>query len=496
MKTRFSDLPLQWKITFIYVLSSFMILAVNLSILIGINTMSSRLESTYETNLYLNDMGASLSDVQEALTEFLSVKSSDTLEDYYRTEQDFRWYIDQLSDEHTTAAYDVMQRNIRNMSEEYLETATQTIDAKRSRNVEKYRVRYENATELYNYLESYINSLNTRQFEENSKTYGMLSKSLSTMENFSILIMIVFIVVNSVMIINYTGRLTKPLKNLAKSADAIAKGDFDTSLPEAPGKDEIGVVTTAFNKMVISIRDYIAQIRENMELERKHKEKELLMETHLKDAQLKYLQAQINPHFLFNTLNAGAQLAMLEGADRTYEFVQNMSEFFRYNVKQSDKVITLKDEITLVDHYIYIINVRFSGDIAYEKNVDESLLNVKIPSMILQPIVENAVNHGIRNMEGKGRITLSVKRIEDTVLVSIKDNGVGMTPERIRQVLEGDIDPEQSSSMDSNGVGLDNVINRLKMFLDTDDVLSIVSEGEGTGTEFIIYLPFEESSDV
>ena len=71
-----------------------------------------------------------------------------------------------------------------------------------------------------------------------------------------------------------------------------------------------------------------------------------------------------------------------------------------------------------------------------------------------------------------------------------------MTPERIRQVLEGDIDPEQSSSMDSNGVGLDNVINRLKMFLDTDDVLSIVSEGEGTGTEFVIYLPFEESSDV
>ena len=187
---------------------------------------------------------------------------------------------------------------------------------------------------------------------------------------------------------------------------------------------------------------------------------------------------------------------MMEGADKTYEYVQVMAEFFRYNVKQSDKVITLKDEITLVDHYIYIINVRFSGDIAYEKNVDEALLNVKIPSMILQPIVENAVNHGIRNMEGKGRITLSVKRIEDTVLVSIKDNGVGMTPERIRQVLEGDIDPEQSSSMDSNGVGLDNVINRLKMFLDTDDVLSIVSEGEGTGTEFVIYLPFEESSDV
>ena len=472
-----------------------MILAVNLSILIGINTMSSRLESTYENNLFLNDMALALTDVQDSMTEYLNVKSSDALEKYYKCEQIYQGYLNDMSSDHMAASYDLMKRNIQNISSEYLEIVAQTIDAKRSRNVDKYKVRYENATELYDYLESYITSLNTRQFEENSETYGALSKSLSTVENFSILIMIAFIVLNSAMIINYIGRITKPLKRLAKSANEVAKGRFDTKLPDAGSGDEIGVVTTAFNKMVVSIRDYISQIKENMELERKHKEKELLMETHLKEAQLKYLQAQINPHFLFNTLNAGAQLAMMEGADRTYEFVQNMSEFFRYNVKQSDKVITLQDEITLVDHYIYIINVRFSGDISYEKNVDESLLGVKIPSMILQPIVENAVNHGIRNMEGKGKIALSVKRIEDTVLVSIKDNGVGMTPERIRQVMEGDID-KTSSSMDSNGIGLDNVISRLKMFLDTEDVLSIISEGEGMGTEFIIYLPFKESDDV
>lgn len=91
------------------------------------------------------------------------------------------------------------------------------------------------------------------------------------------------------------------------------------------------------------------------------KEKELLMETHLKDAQLKYLQAQINPHFLFNSLNAGAQLAMMESADRTYDYIQNMAAFFRYNIKKDHDEVTLEEEIRLVDNYIYILNVRFSG---------------------------------------------------------------------------------------------------------------------------------------
>lgn len=95
------------------------------------------------------------------------------------------------------------------------------------------------------------------------------------------------------------------------------------------------------------------------------------MEAHLKDAKLKYLQAQINPHFLFNTLNAGAQLAMMEGADKTYQYVQNVADFFRYNVKRDDEPVTLSNEIELVDNYIYILNVRFSGEIKYRKNIDE-----------------------------------------------------------------------------------------------------------------------------
>ena len=95
----------------------------------------------------------------------------------------------------------------------------------------------------------------------------------------------------------------------------------------------------------------------------------------MREAQLMTLQAQINPHFLFNTLNAGAQLAMMEGADKTTEFIENMADFFRYNIKKMNQDATILEEIHLVDNYIYIMNVRFTGEIHFEKEVDETVLD-------------------------------------------------------------------------------------------------------------------------
>ena len=228
-----------------------------------------------------------------------------------------------------------------------------------------------------------------------------------------------------------------------------------------------------------------------MEKEQYMKEKSLKMEAHLKDAQLKYLQAQINPHFLFNTLNAGAQLAMMESADRTYDYIQNVAAFFRYNIKKDNDVVTLADEIRLVDNYIYILNVRFSGDIHFSKEVDESLLQIKVPSMILQPIVENSVNYGIRNIDWEGQIMLSVGMESGCVQICICDNGAGMAQEKIEQVMAGQTS-ETSGETDSNGVGLNNVMQRLHLFFEGEEKFKITSEGIGKGTQVYITLPYED----
>ena len=478
----------------IYIFANLLVFVINIILLMGINSMSGEMDMVYQGNLHLNELSIALENVQDSMTDYLNAKTSDSLEDYYRSEQDYREMVQELNGDVTGVSFSRMERNIRYMSENYLELVGQTVEAKRGRNVEKYRVRYENATQMYQYISDYIESLNSEQFKHNSENYVEISKAFRLFETISIIVICVTILGNVTIIIRLAGTIISPLKTLAKSADEVAKGNFDVELLEVQSRDELGVVTGAFNQMVISIRQYIERIRESMEVERALKEKELLMETHLKDAQLKYLQAQINPHFLFNTLNAGAQLAMMEGADRTYEYVQNMAEFFRYNVKKGDEIVTLREEIELVDNYIYILNVRFSGDIHYEKKLDKSLLNVQMPSMILQPVVENCVNHGIREMAGEGKIFLSVYRIDDVVCVSIKDNGKGMSEDTIRKVLSGTY-REQELAAGSNGIGMDNVIARLKLFMETEDVMSIISEGENCGTEVILYLQMKEREE-
>lgn len=494
MKNKFNSLSLQGKISLIYVFANLMVFIVNIILLMGINGMTKEMNVVYQENMHLNELSEALSNVQDNMTDYLNAKTTDVLEDYYRSEQNYREMIQELDEEVTGISFDRMERSIKYMSEEYLDAVGQTIEAKRGRNVEKYRIRYEKATELYGYINTYMESLNAEQFKHNSENYMELVKTFQFFETASIITMFIVIIGNVLLIMKLAGAIISPIKQLAVQADEVAKGNFDIELLEVHSQDEIGIVTSAFNQMVRSIRKYIERIRQSMEVERALKEKELMMEAHLKDAQLKYLQAQINPHFLFNTLNAGAQLAMMEGADRTYQYVQNMAEFFRYNVKKGDEIVTIEDEIELVDNYIYILNVRFSGDIHYEKNIDKALLRVQMPSMILQPIVENCVNHGIREMGNAGKIFLSVYRIDDVVCISIKDNGIGMSQEKIDKVMSGTC-REDELAAGSNGIGMDNVIGRLKLFTESDDVMAIFSEGKDKGTEVIIYLQMKEREE-
>ena len=500
MKEKTSARPansLQLKLSIIFIMASILIFIVNAMLVFGINTMTREMDSVYRDNLKLNELAEAIEDVQSNMTDYLNTKTSDSLERYYKSEQDYYKLVNELNSSVTGDTYELMERNIRNMSNEYIQTTGYAIEAKRGRNVERYSAEFDKASRLYNYINTYINSLNNERFKSNSSNFSELLSAFRIFETVSIILMFGALIGSSVFVIGFTSSIIDPIRKLAKSADEVAKGNFEIETLEIRSSDEIGVVTKAFNKMVASIREYIEQIKENMEYERKMQEKELRIESTLKEAQLKYLQTQINPHFLFNTLNAGAQLAMMEEAEKTYDYIQNTAEFFRYNVREGNTTVKLADEISLIDHYIYILNVRFSGDIKYEKDIDESLTDIMMPSMILQPIVENSVNHGIKEMEGKGRITLRVYSEGDNVLISVKDNGIGMTQDVIDKVLSGELtEEEKAAPVGAHGIGMDNVIKRLRLFTDREDSVSIKSEGEGKGTEVIIKLTNGGSENV
>ena len=490
---KFLNRPLQSKIISVCVFANVLIFIVNIFLILGVNSMSKDMELVYQDNRSLNQLSEALSRVQDTMTIYLSSKTSESLEDYYREAQNYSDLIMELDDKVTDLSFTRMERNIKYMSQNYLDEVAQTIEAKRGRNVEKYRSYYESSTRLYEDIDEYITSLNLELFVINSENYLDLYKAFRRFEIVAVTVMTLVMIGNVIIVTGFVKAIIMPLRNLADSADEVANGNFDADIPEALYHDEVGIVINAFSKMVVSIKEYIEKLKESMEKERYMQEKELLMESHLKDAQLKYLQAQINPHFLFNTLNAGAQLAMMEGADRTYQYVQTVADFFRYNVQSQKRDVTIRDEVTLVDNYIQILNVRFSGDIGYEKQVDERLLDRVMPSMILQPIVENAVNHGIREMAGEGKITLKIYREDNRVCISILDNGKGISQETIDQLLNGEFSHD-SDSYDNNGIGMDNVISRLRLFAGYEDALDIISHGENKGCEVIIRLPMEENN--
>lgn len=470
-----------------FLFTTALILCMNIFMYSNTNSMLKSLDQVYAENITLNDLNDTLNMIHESMTSYLNTRSSDSMEDYYRYVSDYNNLLESLNRKIVGNEMLLSERDIYNISVNYLELTGLAIDGKRGGNIEKYRKRYEQSTVLYNYLNSMIKNLNNERFKTNAMSYQTLSDSLRVIEMICIISLFAIGILNLFMILVLTDSITRPLRSLSNVAQEVSKGNFDVHEVKVSSSDEVGVVTRTFNQMVGSIREYIDRLRDNMETERAMKEKELLMESHLKDAQLKYLQAQINPHFLFNTLNAGAQLAMMEGADRTYTYVQRVAEFFRYNIKKEQDEVTLREEIALVDTYIYILNVRFAGDIHFSKEVDESLLDVKLPGMTLQPIVENSVNYGIRDIDREGHITLRVFRQDETVCISIKDNGIGIEKDVIEKILSGKFHANESSS-DSNGVGLDNVINRLKLYLGEDDVMDIISEGKDKGTETIIYV--------
>lgn len=488
MVTKWNNASIQVKLTISFMFTLIIILVMNLFMYMNINSMMARVDEVYVSNLSLNELSEALQTLQESVRGYLDTKSSDALDTYYRADQEYRELLEGLNEQVENNPGKIMEKNIKTQSEAYLEKVYETVQAKRGRNVERYKTYYDEATVIYGDIRNCIYALNNEQFKNNSGSYMLLLSSLRYMEIVSTVILAVIGLINMIMVSILTRNMTSPLIRLSKAANEVAAGNFNVEVQDVDSGDEIGVVSRAFQKMVTSIQLYIQEIKNSMERESRMKEKELLMESSMREAQLMTLQAQINPHFLFNTLNAGAQLAMMEGSDKTTEFIENMADFFRYNIKKMNQDTTVGEEVRLVDNYIYILNVRFTGEIHFEKEVDSRVLDVKVPSMILQPIVENAVNYGIRNIDREGKIKLTVYREGDFIYLSVWDNGIGMSEEKISQILKGEL-KEVDLKSNSNGIGLGNVMERLKLYTSREDVMEIKSAGLDKGTEFIIKVP-------
>ncbi|MDD2534484.1 MAG: histidine kinase [Eubacteriales bacterium] len=469
--------------------------------ILSINIIVDKLNATYASNAEIFALTQNLQAVQTHTESYLSTKSSTALQNYYKASAELTERAAALNDRIVDFEPLLLERNINRMIATYSEETELAIAAKRGRDIVGYTLHYDNSSTIFRYIQNYADRLNEDLFRLNYAQYQTMDKLLDQIQLLDLIILTTILAINFVIVLLTAIRITRPVAELAQRADLVASGNLDVAPIDVDTHDEVHTLANAFNAMIVSIRDYVAQIRDNLIRETRQKEHDLVMENLLQVAQLKNLQAQINPHFLFNALNTGAQMAMLEGADRTSDFVEHVADFYRYNIKLFDRDVTLGEELKMAQDYIYIQKVRFAERIHYNDDIDTTCLDVRMPGLILQPLVENALNHGLRDAEEGGQVTIIVRDLGELVEVLVRDNGRGMDSQKIATILATDPNDPRNLTLTNQaatgtksppagaGIALTNVVNRLRLYYHRQDVIEIVSGPTIRGTTIKLLIP-------
>ena len=283
--------------------------------------------------------------------------------------------------------------------------------------------------------------------------------------------------------------LVSPAVRLAQCARKIARNDFTGEDLTVENRDEMGELVLAFNKMKRSTEGYINTLKENHRIsELLHKEEieKVEMEKQLSGARLELLKSQINPHFLFNTLNMIACMAKLEEAATTERMISSMSSLFRYNLKTSEQVVPLARELKVAQDYMYIQQMRFGSRIRYSCDLTVDAEKAMIPAFTLQPVVENAIVHGLSKKEQGGRVHIRIWKKDKTLVISVADTGLGMSGERLAEVAEA-MKERRTSKI---GIGLGNIYKRIHMMYKQGEFR--IASIEGRGTVIQMFIPQEK----
>ena len=280
-------------------------------------------------------------------------------------------------------------------------------------------------------------------------------------------------------LLRYSIRLSRsiadPLVALSQRAQEVKEGDLSLREPVRSEVPEIQTLSVAMEQMIARLD---AQMKESQQRQES-----------LRKTELALLQAQINPHFLYNTMDTIIWLIEAEKTEEAVDMVSNLSDFFRHSLSKGEDVITLEEEERHVRSYLQIQHVRYKSVMDYTVDIDPALHPALIPKLTLQPLVENALYHGIKLKRSVGMIQISGKREGSIIVLQVADNGVGMTAERLEALRR---------AMESNtrvGFGLSAVHQRLQLQFGREYGLSIASQ-DGIGTTVTVRIPYQEKEEV
>lgn len=478
------------------VLASFLL---SLTIIVCLTTLFSRVlrqtGNSFQTNADLNAFLTDIENTESAMESYMRYRTFESIDKYYHYEAAAESKAERFRARPSEIELEQKEYVIGMLSKSFFDLSNKAIAARRANNSYDSDLYYYKTMDCYSFLHDEIVNLNMLFFNLNASSYTQSKATAQKIISRSILALIIIFVCSALLIyINIVG-ITRPLSDISNVALKVAGRDFDVPLFESQEKNEIGNICRAFDSMIISIREYIGTIWEKALKENELREKEIEMRALYTDAHLKALQDQIQPHFLFNTLNTGAQLAMIEGADKTCYFLEQVADFLRYNIQHPGSDASIGEELGMLDNYIYIMKTRFGERYQFIKDIDETTLGVKIPNTILQPLVENCIKHGLKDITENGKITIKVRRETSSIAIEISDNGKGFDHEAKEKILNQAAAGSEGVLISDKGhvsSGLINVISRLQIYFKDNKVFEIADNSEG-GTTFRIKIKAEDN---
>lgn len=280
----------------------------------------------------------------------------------------------------------------------------------------------------------------------------------------------IILIIIALLFSNHISRaISQPIQKLRDSMAKVQEGDFSATVMEAPEQNEIGSLTRSFNVMIRRIEELMEQNRIEQEQKR--------------TSEMKALQSQINPHFLYNTLDSIIWMAEGKKSEEVVLMTSSLAKFLRQSISNEDQQVSIGQEVEYARSYLTIQKMRYKNKLEYEIYLEASIKSCQIVKLVLQPIIENAIYHGIKYKKGMGMLTVRGYEKNDCVVLEVADNGVGMDEETREHIFE-----RHKVNYRSNGVGVYNVQQRLKLYYGNDYGITYQST-KGVGTKAVITIP-------
>lgn len=379
------------------------------------------------------------------------------------------------------------------MVEAYIQSANRILTGTEA-GTGQFLARYQESAEHISLMDGLMGQYTAAVDQDRIECQKKLKEIQKVTERVTVIAGVMLLAVCIAFLMSFSKRITRNLTLLTNRAEKICDGKWDTQISDEEfemvkkDRDEVTVLTKAFYRMLQMINMQIEQLKIQKEIERRLKEagvKEAKMKARLEHAQLLTLQSRVNPHFLFNALNVIGGQAAEEGADQTLEMIFQTADYLRYSLSKLDKIVTLEEEFQNVEDYLMIQKHRFAQRLNFFIECEEECKKAQIPSMILQPLCENALIHGIMPVKEGGKICVTSWKTGKMIHIRVTDDGVGFSRERLEEIRAR---LEQNEYDDTQGIGINNTIQRLKMYFHRAVTCEIESE-TGKGTNVIVSFP-------